>query len=416
MAHSKKVNLKLSLIAAVVLLPVWRVYAHLPLSVHLQQPQIGEPVVSHDHTDTTLYSGCGDQIVPAFQEAYEQKVVDLVNSTRADNNLPPLKHVPELSQAARYQAADMVQDNYLHHDTYDRISGQLKFVCDWFDRVGSFYGDEPYYWLSLAENIAGGQATPAQVMSDWMGSGDHRANIISTNYWEIGVGYYAGGGDYSHYWVQDFGLREGLYPLIINRDTTTTDSRTVSLYIYGDWEEMRLRNDDGPWSHWQPFQNEFTWSLGQGIGTHTVTAELQDGQYTVSSIDDIYLTVDDGTTVIGNLPDALHFIYSIPDQVLGPASWSVTPLNITDQNPLAWSLTTQGQWFSVTPSQGTTPDSFIIQPDKFDTKHPNTYIGKFTLVVDYPPGVEGSPHTTVVTLKVVDQEVFQLFIPLILGE
>ena len=415
MARSKKANLRLALVAAVALLPIWRAYAHLPTLGHPQESRIEEAIAFSGNPTYLLFTGCGNKLVLPIQEAYEQKVVDLVNTARADNNLPPLKHVPELSQAARYHADDMMEDNYLRHDTFDRVGGELQLVCLWYDRISTFYGEEPYKWINLAENIAGGQSTPAQVMGDWMGSGGHRDNILSTVYQEIGVGYYTGGGDYSHYWVQDFGVRQGVYPLVINRDTTTTDSRTVSLYIYGDWDTMRLRNDDGPWSPWQPFHNQFTWTIGWGVGTHTVTAELQDDQQTVSSTDDIYLTVDGAVTVIGNLPEDMHFTYSIPDQVLVPAFYSVTPLNLTDQTPLAWSVTTFGQWFEIIPNQGITPDPFIVQPDKFDTKHTNTYIGKFTLYVDNPPNVEGSSHITVVTLDVVDQEIDQLYLSLVLG-
>ena len=54
-----------------------------------------------------------------------------------------------------------------------------------------------------AENIAGGQPTPAAVVNSWMNSSGHRANILDGNLRKIGVGY-ARGGQYGTYWVQLF--------------------------------------------------------------------------------------------------------------------------------------------------------------------------------------------------------------------
>src|SRR3990172_976198 len=52
---------------------------------------------------------------------YEQRVVELVNIERANVGLPPLKRNGELDFAARDHSRDMVQDNYVSHDTMDRI-------------------------------------------------------------------------------------------------------------------------------------------------------------------------------------------------------------------------------------------------------------------------------------------------------
>jgi hypothetical protein len=124
-----------------------------------------------------------------------------------------------------------------------------------------------------------------------MNSTGHRDNILSTNYWVIGVVYDTGGGSgHTPYWTQDFGRRSGAYPLIINRDAASTDNRSVSLYIYGSFQQMRLKNDNGSWSDWQTFQNNVAWSIANGAGTHTVAAELKTGSTVVTNSDTIYLT------------------------------------------------------------------------------------------------------------------------------
>ena len=50
------------------------------------------------------------------------------------------------------------------------------------------------------ENIAMGYSSPEAVMTAWMNSAGHRANILSANFTTLGVGYGADGG----YWTQWF--------------------------------------------------------------------------------------------------------------------------------------------------------------------------------------------------------------------
>ena len=58
-------------------------------------------------------------------------------------------------------------------------------------------------YRSAGENIARGQKTPSSVMDSWMNSSGHRANILSSSYSSIGVGY-AVADDGRAYWVQIF--------------------------------------------------------------------------------------------------------------------------------------------------------------------------------------------------------------------
>ena len=62
-----------------------------------------------------------------------------------------------------------------------------------------------YEFQVIGENLAAGQATPAQAMNDWMNSPGHRANILNADFTELGVGIRTGG-TYGTYWVQEFGL------------------------------------------------------------------------------------------------------------------------------------------------------------------------------------------------------------------
>jgi hypothetical protein len=202
--------------------------------------------------DAPEFSGCGGINQPVVNAEYEQQVVDLVNLERANRGLPPYKRVTALDEAARYHSADLGQDNYFDHNTYDRVNGNLVYVCDTWTRIGKYYAG------ASGENIAAGYSTPQSVMNGWMNSTGHRNNILSTHSREIGVGYAnQSGSDYYHYWTQDFGRRSGVYPLIINRDAASTDSRksrSTSMALTAT-SANALKERQRHLGNWQTFQN-----------------------------------------------------------------------------------------------------------------------------------------------------------------
>jgi uncharacterized protein YkwD len=261
-------------------------YKNLSLQVHKNRLQltmttvllvtIGVWLTQRTLNAASLFTGCGGEIVPAANADFEASVVELLNLRRSEQGLSPLKLVPELTNSARYHANDMAQEEYFQHDTYDRVDGNLVMVCAWSKRVLAYYPNP------RAENIAAGYTTPDSVMQGWMDSPGHHANILSSNR-EVGVGFY------NNYWVQDFGTRDSVYPLIINREARQTDSPNVTLYIYGAWEQMRLRNDGGNWTDWQPFSTESNWTLDPVQGVRTVEAEFRNGATTATSSDTIEL-------------------------------------------------------------------------------------------------------------------------------
>jgi uncharacterized YkwD family protein/spore coat assembly protein SafA len=124
-------------------------------------------------------------------KSIESQVITLTNQERAKNGLKPLTANWELSRVARYKAMDMRDKNYFSHTspTYG----------DPFTMMRNF----GIAFTAAAENIAAGQSTPQAVVQAWMNSPGHRANILSTTYTEIGVGY-ARGGSYQYYWSQMF--------------------------------------------------------------------------------------------------------------------------------------------------------------------------------------------------------------------
>lgn len=229
----------------------------------------------------TTFTGCGGEYVAATNAQAEAQVVELVNIERAKVNLPPYKAIDQLAEAARYHSADMAADDYQDHYTYDRdANNALVKICTWNERVKKYYPN----FATLNENVGSGTTSPQTIMNAWMASSGHKAAILG-NYREIGVGYY------NKYWTQDFTTRSGVSLLIINREARQTTTADVALYVYGGWTDMRLRNDGGTWSDWQPFTNDVAWALNNTAGLRLVEMEARSGQTTVIISDTIELVL-----------------------------------------------------------------------------------------------------------------------------
>ena len=139
----------------------------------------------------------GDKIyVPNIDDikATENEVIRLVNAERAKAGLPALKINWELSRCARYKSEDMLNKNYFAHQSPTYGSP--------FDMIKNF----GIRYTAAGENIAKGQRTPAEVMNAWMNSPGHRANILSKQFTQIGVGV-AKAANGTFYWTQQF-IRE----------------------------------------------------------------------------------------------------------------------------------------------------------------------------------------------------------------
>ncbi len=132
----------------------------------------------------------GQQLNVPTKESFtvEQEVVQLVNQERAKQGLKALKYDWELARVAEDKSQDMRDKNYFSHTSPTYGSP--------FDMMRA-YGIR---YKAAGENIAMGQRSAQEVVNAWMNSTGHRANIMSTSFTHIGVGYVEDG----HYWTQMF--------------------------------------------------------------------------------------------------------------------------------------------------------------------------------------------------------------------
>ena len=247
-----------------------------------------------------------------------------------------------------------------------------------------------------------------------MGSPGHKANILYSGFREIGVGYYYGSNGYHSYWVQDFGARGGVYPLIINNEAAQTSSPNVSLYIYAPagTTQMRLHNDSDDWGAWQTYDDTIDWTLKLLNGTRTVSVEVRSGSSTYASSDTIEAT--NIGPVLGNLPDAVTFIYDQSQAKLIPAQVSLQPLNIGSAEVLTWQAAADDTWITPQTGSGNTPAAtFSFAPSGAVLNAPGEHTTTLRVSVTSNPGVLGSPKVIQVKLIVVDALDEQLFLPTI---
>jgi uncharacterized protein YkwD len=135
----------------------------------------------------------------AARADFESRVIELVNIERAAQNLPPLTYNEALTDVARLHSQDMGVNDYFNHTSQDGRAFNERIL------------DAGYDYTSCGENIAASYTSPEAVVTAWMNSDGHRANILSPDYCDIGVGYATvAGSDYTHYWTQDFGRRAGV--------------------------------------------------------------------------------------------------------------------------------------------------------------------------------------------------------------
>lgn len=155
------------------------------------------PDISGLQTNEQLPSGVTaystDQTVDILSPE-ELQVLNLVNQERAINGLSLLSADALLTSSARAHSLDMSQQNYFSHTGLDGSTPSQRIAAT------------GYQYNAVGENIAKGYTTAESVMNGWMNSPGHKANILESNFCDIGIGYVADG----YHWTQNFGRKQGV--------------------------------------------------------------------------------------------------------------------------------------------------------------------------------------------------------------
>ena len=140
---------------------------------------------------TPIKSAVVQQSGSVEQTSFEQQVAQLINQQRAQHGLRPVKYSAALDAAATNHNVQQVNTRTMAHvNIGDSDPGSRIRAQGWRGAWG--------------ENVAVGQKSPQQVVTEWMNSPEHRANILNPHYAFMGVSYKTTA-DGHPFWAQEFG-------------------------------------------------------------------------------------------------------------------------------------------------------------------------------------------------------------------
>jgi hypothetical protein len=122
-------------------------------------------------------------------------LIDETNQSRVANDLPDLQVSPLLQAAAQEKANDEATKGYFAHTSPQGLTPWY-----WFQQVG-------YNFDYAGENLAVNFSDSQDVTTAWMNSPEHRANILSTDFTQIGIAAAQGvyEGEPTTFVVEEFG-------------------------------------------------------------------------------------------------------------------------------------------------------------------------------------------------------------------
>lgn len=152
-------------------------------------PDNNQPILPDNQPDTELPDADQPGQEDGTENSVTAEVVRLVNEERTKAGVAPLTAEPKAGAAAAVRAKEL-ETSFSH--TRPNGSG-----------FESALKEQGASYTSAGENIAWGQKSAQEVVTAWMNSAGHRANILSPNFTQIGVGHYQSASG-TQYWTQLF--------------------------------------------------------------------------------------------------------------------------------------------------------------------------------------------------------------------
>jgi uncharacterized protein YkwD len=117
-----------------------------------------------------------------------------LNGVRLANSAAPVTYDARLGLAAQRHADDMVANNFFSHTGTGGSTLRSRAEAAGYTN-----------WSALGENIAQGQQSQQQVMTDWQGSPGHNANMIAPVFEDFAIAKSGSGGKLT--WVLVLGAQ-----------------------------------------------------------------------------------------------------------------------------------------------------------------------------------------------------------------
>ena len=111
----------------------------------------------------------------------ETGVLSEINNFRTQHGLARLTLSRDLTAAAGEHSSEMAKDGYFAHTSFD---GQA-----FWKRIQGFYSSASWPFWSVGENLlwSSPDVDAAGAIKMWMGSPEHRANLLNRSWREVGL-------------------------------------------------------------------------------------------------------------------------------------------------------------------------------------------------------------------------------------
>jgi len=117
----------------------------------------------------------------ASLSSLEQGVLGDINAFRRQHQLAPLRLSAALTTSAREHSRQMAADGYFAHESADGTA--------FWKRIQRYYKSSPSHYWSVGENLlfSSPDVDANGALRLWLNSPEHRANLLTARWREIGV-------------------------------------------------------------------------------------------------------------------------------------------------------------------------------------------------------------------------------------
>lgn len=139
--------------------------------------------------DGKIFQAPGLQTVNGYDESvlFAEQALELINNERVKAGMSKLRNDPTLTAVANKRAVECL--SLFSHTRPNGTAWDTAFPTS-FDA------------MEISENLAGGYFYPADIVSQWMSSPEHRVNILNPHFKRVGTVCIFSSGNV--YWVQEF--------------------------------------------------------------------------------------------------------------------------------------------------------------------------------------------------------------------
>ncbi|MBA2861405.1 uncharacterized protein YkwD [Methanococcus maripaludis] len=163
----------------------------------VEEPVVEEPVVEEPVVEEPVV----EEPVVDKNSLIEQYILEYTNMERSSYGLDELILDSKLSQISQAHSDDMVENNYFSHTNLDGETPTDRAIAAGYNVV-KYLGDG-YYSTGIGENIAkmptgnvlgigyvsdDAESIAEAIVDAWMDSPGHRANILNSQYTNMGIG------------------------------------------------------------------------------------------------------------------------------------------------------------------------------------------------------------------------------------